>query len=107
MRDGDVGGGQGRRTRAHPLAPIKMRGSAAYEVGEGHMISYCRDCKRETIWKRGRALLNRLFVHQDFGGQYSGEDVNKAETGQTMSRSGRPKLVLVRKCEDCGRSITE
>ena len=70
------------------------------------MESYCRDCKRETWWKWGKALLNRYIVHGDFAGDYEGEDTSRAKNGQTMSRIGRPKLVVVRKCSQCGRSVT-
>ncbi len=71
------------------------------------MNNYCRTCKKDTVWRRSKALLNRLVVHGDFIGDYSGTDTSKAQRGQTMSRSGAPKLVPVRKCEECGRSVTE
>lgn len=71
--------------------------------------SYCRDCHKKgkglKLMEAGKALLNRLVVHSDFPGDYSGEDISKAQRGQTMSRTGRAQMINVLKCPECGRSV--
>jgi hypothetical protein len=68
-------------------------------------IRYCRSCKRETIWKKAKALVNTWWASLDFGDEYSGQDLSKVGRGQTISQTGKAVLVTVDKCERCGRSI--
>ena len=73
----------------------------------GNGKSYCKYCKKGTNWEWSKALENTWFVHGDFPGDYSGTDTSKAKRGQTMSKTGPAKLVTVRKCKECGRSVKD
>lgn len=73
---------------------------------------YCKDCKKDTMWSRGIALINRWLVSADFRGDFSGtleEAMAKGidVTGQTMSASGPPYIANAMKCTECGKSITD
>ena len=62
------------------------------------MMGKCRDCGGEM--KRGKALQNTLAMGiPDFPG------MTAESRGQTVSRTGTPKMIAVLKCEDCGHSI--
>ena len=62
----------------------------------------CRVCKHPVGY--GIAIINTLWVHSDYIGDYEGRDVSKARRGQTISRTGPHVLVNCRKCHNCGHS---
>lgn len=69
--------------------------------------NFCFKCGGEM--GMGVALVNSWWVHADFEGDYTGElkDVKDEDIrGQTMSMTGPAKLIRVKKCKDCGRSVT-
>ncbi len=51
-------------------------------------------CNKTTVWMLSRALENT------FATEYNGKNVK----GACMGRVGRPAMVQVEKCTNCGRS---
>ena len=57
----------------------------------------CRRCQIDMV--RGKALVNTLDAGMpDFPNQ-------RSTRGQTLTRSGRPKLVAAWKCPHCGHAF--
>lgn len=63
-----------------------------------HNILLCNRCDVEMV--DGKAFQNQLSTGM---ADFPGMDINSS--GQTLSYSGPPKMVKVKKCPKCGRSI--
>ena len=75
------------------------------------MKRHCRDCKRDTIWRRGIALFNQFVMHGDFIGDRSmtleeAREHGVDTRGHTMSATGPAYLAPVDKCSGCGKSLS-
>ncbi len=58
-----------------------------------YSVDYCKDCRRQTVWRVGTAIDNTYWPAN-------------AARGVTISKTGPPVVLKVAKCQACGRSRT-
>lgn len=74
-------------------------------------IKWCKTCKRSTTWNASRAIVNGIYVHADFLGDYEAPGtfgaISRGHLTPSEIENTSATLVDVLKCSFCGRSVLE